>query len=181
MSRKLVSLASAAMVLGLLTTASYGQLLGVYRFDGGGDGTSWDDANNWEQVTDPFGGPISGNPATPPDPVTSAHIPLAGVVIDNTMPGQTALDVLIGTTAGAGSLNMTGGDLTARDFNVGADGPGSSPVSGSVAARCAVRSRTPATKTCTWSSVRSQRSDSMKRSGSTACSCHSTRLRSQAS
>jgi hypothetical protein len=122
--RKLASLTIAAMVVGLLTTASFGQLSGVYRFDGGGDGTSWDDANNWEQVTDPFGGPISGNPPNPPDAVTSAHIPLPGVVIDITMPGQTALDVLIGTADGAGSLNMTGGDLTVRDFNVGADGPG---------------------------------------------------------
>jgi hypothetical protein len=75
-------------------------------------------------VLDPFGTPISGNPAAPPSPTTSAHIPLAGVVIDNTMPGQTALDVLIGTPDGAGSMNMSGGDMTVRDFNVGADGPG---------------------------------------------------------
>jgi hypothetical protein len=122
--RKVASLTFAVIVVGLLTTASYGQLLGVYRFDGGGDGTEWDDANNWEQVTDPFGGPLSGNPATPPGPTTSANIPLAGVVIDNTMPGQTALDVLIGTANGPGSLNISGGGLTVRDYNVGADGPG---------------------------------------------------------
>ena len=97
MCRTLMRLSAVVLAIGLLATASYGQLLGVYRFDGGGDGTSWDDANNWEQVTDPFGGPISGNPATPPGPTTSAHIPLAGVVLDNTMPGQTALDVHIGT------------------------------------------------------------------------------------
>jgi hypothetical protein len=116
--------AFAVFACSLMATAGYGQLLGVHRFDGGGDGTSWDDANNWEQVLDPFGTPISGNPATPPGPTTSAHIPLAGVVLDNTMPGQTALDVSIGTADGAGSMSMSGGDLTVRDFNVGADVPG---------------------------------------------------------
>jgi hypothetical protein len=120
------------MVVGLLTTASYGQLLGVYRFDGGADGASWDDAVNWEQVLDPFGGPISGNPATPPGPTTSAHIPISGALIDGTMPGQTALDVLIGTADGAGSLNMSGGDLTVRDYNIGADGPGANAGSSTI-------------------------------------------------
>jgi len=112
------------MVVGLLTTASYGQLLGVYRFDGGGDGTSWDDAANWEQVLDPFGTPISGNPPTPPGSTTSAHIPISGAVIDGTMPGQTALDVHIGTADGAGSLSASGGDLTSRDLNIGSDAGG---------------------------------------------------------
>jgi hypothetical protein len=108
-----------------MTTTSYGQLDGLYRFDGGGDGTSWDEAVNWEQVLDPFGAPISGDPATPPGPTTSAAIPLSGVILDNTMLGQTALDVHIGTTDGAGSLGMSGGDLTVRDFNVGSDAGGS--------------------------------------------------------
>ncbi|MEX2309187.1 MAG: PEP-CTERM sorting domain-containing protein [Pirellulales bacterium] len=124
MCRTVIRLASVVIAIGLSTTAGYGQLLGVYEFDGGGDGSSWDDAANWEQVLDPFGNPISGNPATPPGPTTSAELPLPGVVIDNTMPGQTALDARIGTTAGVGSLNMSGGGLTVRDFNIGADSAG---------------------------------------------------------
>lgn len=119
MFKTIVRLITVVVVLGMLTTVSYGQLAGLYEFDAGGDGTSWDDANNWEQVTDPDGNPISGDPATPPDPMTSADLPLPGVVIDSTMPGQTALDVNIGTASGAGSLSISGGDLTARDVNVG--------------------------------------------------------------
>jgi len=135
MCRATSVLSSVVLVFGLLTTVSYGQLSGLYEFDGGGDGTSWDDAANWEQVLDPFGAPISGNPATPPSAVTSADIPLSGVVIDNTMPGLTALDVRISTTNGAGSLNMSGGGLTLRDLFVGGDNitginPGTLDVSG---------------------------------------------------
>jgi hypothetical protein len=122
MFKKITSFTAVALALGFLTSVSYGQLLGLYEFDGGGDGTSWDDANNWEQFTDAEGDPLCGNPATPPDAVTSADIPLAGVVIDNTMPGQTALDVNIGTAAGAGALSMSGGDLLGgRDLFVGRD------------------------------------------------------------
>lgn len=124
MCRSVATLFSGVLVFGLLATASYGQL-GVYEFDGGGDGTSWDDAINWEQVLDDGGLPTSGDPATPPSAITSAEIPMGGVVIDNTMPGQTALDVRIGTAAGTGSMSMSGGDLAAsRDFNIGADGAG---------------------------------------------------------
>ena len=122
MCRKSACFASVVLALGLMTNISYGQTLGVYAFDGGGDGASWDDAANWEQVTDPNGNPISGNPATPPDAVTSADIPLLGVSIDSTQPGQTALDVRIGAAAGAGSLTISGGDLSAgRDVYVGSD------------------------------------------------------------
>lgn len=122
MCRRIASITSVLFVCGLMATASYGQLLGVYEFDGGGDGTSWDEAANWEQKLDPFGVPISGDPATPPDGVTTADIPVAGVVIDGTMPGQTALDVNIGTVVGAGSLSISGGDLLAgRDVFVGRD------------------------------------------------------------
>ncbi len=121
MFRTIVRLASFYFCLcGLMTTASYGQLLGLYEFDGGGNGTSWSDAANWEQKTDPFGNPISGDPATPPNNVTSADIPLTGVVVSSA--GQTALDVNVGTAAGAGSLSISSGDLTGRDVNVGSDG-----------------------------------------------------------
>lgn len=122
MDRAIASLIAVVFVFGLLTTISYGQLDGLYEFDGGGDGTSWDDATNWEQVLDSNGNPISGDPATPPSSVTSADIPLLGVVIDSTMPGQTALDTRIGTANGAGSLNISGGDLTLRDLFVGSSG-----------------------------------------------------------
>ena len=122
------------LALTLISTASHAQLLGLYGFDGGGDGTSWDDATNWEQVLDPFGNPISGDPATPPDAITSADLPSAGVVIDNTMLGQTALNVNIGTAAGPGSLTISAGDLTHVDLSVGRDAvngnPGSMDVSG---------------------------------------------------
>lgn len=125
MYRAIVSLASVVLVFGLMSTASHGQLLGLYEFDAGGDGSSWDDAANWEQVLDPFGAPISGDPATAPAPVTSADIPLLGVVlVDNTQAGQTALNVSIGTAAGAGSLSISGGDLTVKDLWVGNDAGG---------------------------------------------------------
>ena len=121
MFKEIAGLSAVVLVFGLISNVSHAQLLGLYEFDGGGDGTSWDEATNWEQVLDPFGNPISGDPATPPDAVTSADIPMVGVVIDNTMPGQTALIVNIGTEAGAGSLNISGGDLTHVDLFVGHD------------------------------------------------------------
>ncbi len=130
MFKKIANFTSVIFFFCLVSTLSRAQLLGLYEFDAGGDGSSWDDAANWEQVFDHNGLPISGNPATPPDAVTSADIPLAGVVIDSTMPGQTALDVNIGTTGGAGTLNMGGGDLTIRDLFVGRDAAGSLDVSG---------------------------------------------------
>lgn len=122
MSRQFVIYFSVTLVVGVCASQSYGQLDGLYEFDGGGDGTSWNDALNWEQVLDPTGNPISGDPATPPDGVTSADIPLAGVVVN--APGQTALDVNIGTAAGAGSLAMSGGDFTVRRIRAGRDANG---------------------------------------------------------
>ncbi|MEO2049044.1 MAG: PEP-CTERM sorting domain-containing protein [Pirellulales bacterium] len=125
MLKKIASFTAIVFVFGLMTTTSYGQLDGLYEFDGGGDGTSWDDASNWEQVLDPFGAPISGDPATPPNAITSVEIPMLGVVlIDNTQPGQTARNVKIGTSGGTGSLTISGGDLTGRDINVGGDNVG---------------------------------------------------------
>lgn len=123
-----MKLSLAILFSGLLSSVSRAQLDGLYEFDGGGDGTSWDDAANWEQITDPLGNPISGDPATPPSSTTSADIPLLGVVlVDSSQPGQTALDVNVGTANGAGSVYLTGGDLTVRDFNVGSD-PGGTNV-----------------------------------------------------
>jgi hypothetical protein len=118
---KKIGFTAIILVSAFMSTVSHAQLDGLYEFDGGGDGTSWDDATNWEQVLDPNGNPISGNPATPPDAITSADLPLPGVLIDITMPGQTALNVQIGTAAGVGSLSMSGGDLTLRDLFVGRD------------------------------------------------------------
>jgi adhesin HecA-like repeat protein len=110
-------LSIAILVFILSPTVVHAVLMGVYEFDAGGDGTSWDDAANWEQVLDPDGLPINGDPATPPDAGTSAEIPLAGVVVDSA--GQTALDVRIGTANGAGSLDVSGGQLTVRDMFAG--------------------------------------------------------------
>lgn len=130
MSQRTFRRAAACIASALLSPIVHGQLDGVYEFDGGGDGTSWNDALNWERVTDPNGNPISGNPAAPPDAVTSADLPLLGVLIDGGMPGQTALDVNIGTLGGAGSLGMSGGGLTIRDLFVGAGGTGAMTISG---------------------------------------------------
>ena len=117
-TRAAIKLSVAILVFILTPTVVHAVLMGVYEFDGGGDGTSWDDATNWEQVLDPDGLPISGNPATPPDGETSAEIPLAGVVVNSA--GQTALDVRIGTANGAGSLDVSGGQLLgSRDVSVG--------------------------------------------------------------
>lgn len=126
MRKKFVGLAALAMLLGLMPTVSYGQLDGLYEFDAGGDGTSWDDAANWAEITDPNGNPLGGgDPATPPAPVTSADVPLLGLlIVDGTQAGQTALDVSIGTVNGGGSLTLTGGDLTTRDIFVGRDAGG---------------------------------------------------------
>ena len=60
MCRRIASLTSVILMFCLLANVSHGQLDGLYEFDGGGDGTSWDDATNWEQKLDPFGGVISG-------------------------------------------------------------------------------------------------------------------------
>jgi hypothetical protein len=124
MLRTTVSFTSAMFLVGLLASASHAQLSGLYEFDAGGDGQSWDDPSNWEQVLDPVGLPLSGDPASPPSAITSADVPLSGVVIDSTMPGQTALDLSIGTGAGVGSLSVSGGGVTVRDLFVGRD-PGS--------------------------------------------------------
>ena len=120
MSRNLFGVSLSLLLCGLLTTASYGQLDGLYEFDGGGDGSSWSDALNWEQKLDPNGAPIAGDPASPPNAITSADIPLTGVSVSTV--GQTALDVNIGTSAGAGGLTISAGDLAAgRDVFVGFD------------------------------------------------------------
>lgn len=120
MYHRATRLAAAVLISALAPSVAFAQLDGVYEFDGGGDGTSWDESTNWERVLDPNGLPISGNPVSPPDSVTSAEIPLLGASVDGTMPGQTALDVRIGTADGAGSLSISGGGLDAsRDIAVG--------------------------------------------------------------
>lgn len=121
MGRGLVWIAVMCVGVVMASPCAFGQLDGLYEFDGGGDGASWDDALNWERVLDAFGIPVSGNPGAPPDAVTSAEVSMLGVVVDGTMPGQTALDLTIGTASGAGSLGVSGGDLTVRDLLVGAD------------------------------------------------------------
>jgi len=122
--KKISCFATLVLAFSFSTSLSYGQLLGLYEFDGGGDGTSWDDATNWEQKLDPNGLPLAGDPATPPGPVTSADIPLAGVVVD--IAGQTALDVNVGTAAGVGSVTLSAGGALdiGRDLFVGRDGGG---------------------------------------------------------
>ena len=125
-TRAAIKLSVPILVFILTPTVVFAQLEGVYEFDGGGDGTSWDDAINWEQVLDPNGFPTSGDPVAPPSAVTSAEIPLAGAVVNSA--GQTALDVRIGGTAG--TLDISSGQLTVRDMFVGSGNPGALSVSG---------------------------------------------------
>ncbi len=115
---KFTSATAAIVLCGLMTTASYGQLDGLYEFDGDVDNT-WENAANWEQVSDPNGNPISGDPATPPDGVTSADIGVLGVT--STGGANTALDVSVGTASGAGSLTSSGTLAVGRDIYVGGD------------------------------------------------------------
>lgn len=110
-----MSLAAMLLALCLLTSLSYA--VGEYTFDGGGDGTSWDDPANWGVTILPDDSPGDGSdPVAPPNPITAARIPLPGVVIDSTMPGQTANDVHVGTALGNGSLTISaGGGLDSGD------------------------------------------------------------------
>jgi len=99
-------------------------------FDGGGDGTSWNQANNWEHVADPDGVPTSGNPATPPTNQYTATIGQLGVLIDGSMVGLTAFRVQTGVTT-EGSLNITGGSLNVTDdITVGQSAKGTMTMSG---------------------------------------------------
>ncbi|MGE3242518.1 MAG: PEP-CTERM sorting domain-containing protein [Pirellulales bacterium] len=114
MYRTCSRLAAVVLTLSLQTSLSYA--IGEYTFDGGGDGTSWDDPANWKVTLFPDETPGDGSdPATPPNPITAARIPLSGVVIDSSMPGQTAFDVHVGTALGNGSLSISGGDLASGD------------------------------------------------------------------
>lgn len=134
MYKNFSSLAAVVLMSSLLASVSYAQL-GEYDFDGGGDGTSWDDPANWNVTLNPDGSVSGGgDPGAAPDPLTAATIPLLGVIIDNTMPGQTARDVNVGTANGAGSLTVSGGDLTSGDDvelgEVGGGNAGSMMMSG---------------------------------------------------
>lgn len=122
----------AVVTIALSASPSFGQVLtgGVMRFDGGADGSSWNQANNWEHVAEPDGTPTSGNPPTPPTNQYTANIPVAGVVLDNTMPGQTAFRVRTGVTT-PGSFTMSGGSLVVTDdVSVGHSAQGTMLMSG---------------------------------------------------
>lgn len=123
MYKSFLSFAAVMMILSLSARVSHA--IGEYTFDGGGDGTSWDDPANWSVTLNPDETPGDlSDPATPPNPITAARIPLLGVVIDNTMPGQTAYDVWVGTASGNGSLTLSaGGGLdSSDDIEIGVGG-----------------------------------------------------------
>lgn len=161
MFKSLSSFAAIVLVVCLSTTVSFGQQ--VLDFDGGGDGTSWSDPNNWEESVDPNGNASSGNPASAPGPTTFANVPQLGVVID---PNSLAIIATFGTSAGSGSgilgpggsldasgdirlgddpnatantglLTMSGGTLAASgsgaDIEVGLSSPGTLVISGGAA------------------------------------------------
>jgi hypothetical protein len=123
-------LASVGIAFGMWASSSFGQTGGVMFFDGGGDGTSWNQATNWNVTLNPDGTPTSGDPATPPTGQYTANIPLLGVVLDATMPGQTAFRVRTGVTT-EGSFNVTGGSLEVTDdISVGHSAKGTMTMSG---------------------------------------------------
>lgn len=130
MTRHRVWYAAILLAWGLGVSTGQGQTAGIMRFDGGGNGTSWDQANNWEHVADPDGVPTSGNPATPPTSQYTAQIGQLGVLIDGMMAGQTAFRVHTGVTT-EGSLNITGGTLNvADDISAGQSAKGTITMSG---------------------------------------------------
>jgi hypothetical protein len=107
---------SSAIAIALLCSAanSFAQTGGVMNFDGGADGTSWNQANNWEHVADPDGVPTSGNPPTPPTGQYTANIGMSGVLLDATMGVQATFRTRVGVTT-PGSFTMTGGTLNVGD------------------------------------------------------------------
>lgn len=109
-------LGTLPLVVAIVATASlaFGQTAGVMSFDGGGDGSSWNQAANWNHVADPDGVPTSGDPPTPPTSQYTANIGQLGVVLDSTMVGQTAFRVRTGVMT-EGSFNVTGGSLVVTD------------------------------------------------------------------
>ena len=107
--------ASFAIALGWCTSTSFGQNSGVMTFDGGGDGTSWNQPANWNHIALPDGTPTSGDPPTPPTGQYTANIPLVvPVLLDGTMGAQTAFRVRSGVGT-AGSFTMSGGTLDVGD------------------------------------------------------------------
>jgi hypothetical protein len=110
---------------------SLAQTSGVMNFDGGADGTSWNQANNWNQTANPDGTPASGDPATPPTSQFTANVNgNLTALIDGTMAGQTAFRTRVGVTT-AGTLNVTGGSLSVTDdISVGHSAQGNMTISG---------------------------------------------------
>ena len=107
---------SSAIVIALLCSSEsvFAQTSGVMNFDGGGDGTSWNQANNWEHVADPDGVPTSGNPSTPPTAAYTANIGTSGVLLSAAMGTQATFRTRVGVTT-PGSFTMTGGTLNVGD------------------------------------------------------------------
>ncbi len=101
-------------------------------FDGGADGTSWNQANNWNLTVNADGTPaIPGDPPTPPTNEFNANI--GGnftVLLDGTMVGQTAFRTRTGVTT-PGKFNVTGGSLIVTDdIVVGQSAKGTMTMSG---------------------------------------------------
>jgi len=125
-------LASGVLTFGMAASTSFGQTSGVMNFDGGGDGSSWNQANNWEHVAEPDGTPTSGNPPTPPTSGYTANIGQLGVVLDNAMGSQATFRTRVGVTT-PGSFNMTGGSMEVTDdVTLGQSAMGTMTMSGGV-------------------------------------------------
>ena len=125
MSRKLIS---CVLVLGLTGLASAGN-----NFTGAGDGSSWDDPNNWSAGLLPFD--TETNPGdTDPQWYNDATWTSAGTtcVIDDTMVAA-CYALQVGSYGGDNTLVMTGGtlDIGPWGFNIGRGGNGNGGHTGS--------------------------------------------------
>jgi hypothetical protein len=101
------------------------------NFDGGGDGTSWNQAANWNHLVLPDGTPTSGDPPTPPTGQYTANIPLVvPVLLDATMGAQEVFRVRTGVGT-PGSFTMSGSTLNVNDdVSVGHSAQGTMLLSG---------------------------------------------------
>jgi len=124
-------LSSLAFALGLAASVSLAQTSGVMFFDGGADGTSWNQANNWNQTANPDGTPAAGDPATPPTSGYTANINgNFTVLLSAAMANQATFRTRTGVTT-PGTFNMTGGTLDVTDdVSVGHSAKGTMTMSG---------------------------------------------------
>ncbi len=115
MRRNLICGVAVIAMMGMTAARTFGQ--GTMVFDGGADGTSWNQANNWNQTVNSDGSPAAppGDPATPPTNNFFAHIGGNFTVSITAAQGtQNSFTTRVGVGT-PGTLNVTGGSLVAFD------------------------------------------------------------------